>query len=103
MGVERAQRGSHRGRHNSRTPHDRFAHGSGFLHRDLFGLHSKERHMLKQPAQARGITCGIAGPSDGVESEADAEKSSDRPVSYAMAAKIEEDPSDQHSADGSVF
>jgi hypothetical protein len=24
-------------------------------------------------------------------------------VSYAMAAKIEEDPSDQHSADGSVF
>jgi len=66
-------------------------------------LNPEERKMFEQPPQRGRIACGIAGSSDGVESEANPEKSSDRPVSYAMAAKIEEDPSDQHSADGSVF
>src|SRR5580658_2977779 len=63
-GKERAQRRKDCRRRYSRRPHNCFAHGSRFQHRDFFSLHSKERQMLKQPAQPERITRGIARPSD---------------------------------------
>ena len=56
--------------------------------------------MLEQPAETGGIACRIAGSSDGVEGEANAEKPPDGPVRDAVAEKVEEDPGCDHGDDG---
>lgn len=52
-------------------------------------MNPEERKMFEQPPQRGRIACGIAGSSDGVESEANPEKSSDRPVCDAVTEEIE--------------
>ena len=52
--------------------------------------------MLEQPSETGGIASGIAGSSDGIESEANAEKSSDGPVRDAVAEEVEEEPGGDH-------
>jgi len=59
--------------------------------------------MLEHPSQADGIAFGIAGSSDGIESEADAENSSDRPVGDAVAEEVKEGPGCEHGYDGCKF
>jgi hypothetical protein len=53
--------------------------------------------MLEHPTQAGRVPLRIAGPSDGVEGETNAEKAPDCPVRDAVAEEIEEKPrGDQH-------
>jgi len=59
-------------------------------------LHAKEREMFEHPTHAGGVAFGIAGSSDGVEGEANAEKAPDWPVRDAVAAEIEEEPGGDH-------
>ena len=59
--------------------------------------------MLEDPTHAGGIAFRIAGSSDGVESEADAEKSPDGPVRDSVAEKIEEGPGREHGENGCGF
>jgi len=52
--------------------------------------------MLEQPSETGGVALRIAGSSDGIEGEADAEKASDCPVRDAVAEEIEEEPGCDH-------
>jgi hypothetical protein len=51
-------------------------------------LHSKKREMLEQPAESARIAFRIAGASDGVIREANAEDAPEQPVGDGMAAEI---------------
>ena len=55
--------------------------------------------MLEHPSHGDGISGGIAGASDGIESETNSENSAYRPMRYAVAEKIEKDPGDEHGSD----
>jgi hypothetical protein len=57
--------------------------------------------MFEPPTEWRRPAFWIPGPTDRVESEANAKHSSDRPVSNGMAAKIEENISHDHGEYGS--
>ena len=46
---------------------------------------------------------GIAGPSHGVESEANAKKSSHRPVRHAMTEEVKQEPGKDHGGDGGMY
>src|ERR1700704_6196604 len=59
--------------------------------------------MLEDPTHAGGIAFRIAGSSDGVESEANAEKAPDGPVRDSVAEEIEESPGREHGGDGCGF
>ncbi len=59
--------------------------------------------MLEHPSHAGGIAFRIAGSSDGVESEANAENSSDGPVRDTVAEEVEEEPGCEHGRDGYRF
>jgi len=59
--------------------------------------------MLEHPSQAEGIALGVFGSSDGIEGEADAENSSDRPVGDAVAEEVEEGPGGEHGYDSCEF
>jgi len=48
--------------------------------------------MLERPTHASGVASGIAGSSDGVKREANAEKAPDYPVRDTVAEEIEEEP-----------
>jgi len=52
--------------------------------------------MLEYPSQASGIALRIAGSTDGVKGEANAEESPDRPVRDAVAEEVEEEPGCDH-------
>src|SRR5260370_5254838 len=73
-GAERAQRWNNCGGCHSRRPHDCLGHWTGFLHRGLLRLHTKEGEMLEHPTHAGGVAFRSARSSDGVEGEANAEK-----------------------------
>ena len=59
--------------------------------------------MLEQPSQAGRIAFRVSGSTDGVESEANAEEPSDRPMRDAMAEEVEQDPGGDHGDDGGRF
>jgi hypothetical protein len=59
--------------------------------------------MLEHPSHAGGIAFRIASSPDGVEGEANAEKSSDRPVRDSVAEEVEENPGCDHGYDGGGF
>src|SRR5580658_1992955 len=59
--------------------------------------------MFKQPPQPGEIAFGIAGSSEGVESEANANNPPDRPVCDSVRKKIEQNPSRDHGDDGDSF
>ena len=101
--AERAQCWNHGRRRHSRRPHDCLGCRAGFLHRGLLRLHAKERKMLKHPTHAGGIALWVFGASDGVESEANAEKAPDGPVRDSVAEEVEESPGGEHGYDGCGF
>ena len=59
--------------------------------------------MLEDPTHAGGIAFRIAGSSDGVEGEANAENAPDGPVRYTVAEEVEEEPGCDHGYDGCGF
>ena len=59
--------------------------------------------MLEHPSHAGRVPFRIPGSPDGVESEANAENSSDRPVGDTVAEEVEEGPSCDHGYDGGGF
>jgi len=59
--------------------------------------------MLKYPAHSSGIAFRIAGASDGIESEVNAEKSADGPVRDSVAEEVEENPGRDHGDNGGSF
>ena len=59
--------------------------------------------MLEHPAYAGGIAFGVVGTSNGVESETNAENSSDRPMRDSVAEEVEEGPGCDHGYDGGGF
>ena len=66
-------------------------------YRGPVSLHAEEWEMLEHPTNAGGVPFRIAGSSDGVEGEVNAEKAPDCPVRDAVAEEIEEEPrDDQH-------
>ena len=87
-GPECAQGWDNGGTRHSCRPHNRSGNGAGLLHRGLLRLHSQERKMFEQPTEWRRPAFWIPGPTDRVESEANAKHSSDHPVSNGMAAKM---------------
>ena len=66
-------------------------------------MHTKEGEMLEHPTHASGIAFGIAGSSDGIESEANAENPPDGPVRDAVAEEVEKSPGCDHGNDGCGF
>ena len=59
--------------------------------------------MFEQPADTGGVGFGIAGSSDGIEREANAEHTADGPVRDAVTEEVKEDPGGDHGQDGSGF
>jgi hypothetical protein len=53
--------------------------------------------MLERPTHASGVASGIAGSSDSVKREANAEKAPDSPVRDTVAEGIEEEPGGNHN------
>src|SRR2546426_9409378 len=98
---ERTQSRNNGRRSHSRRPHDRSGNRAGFLHGGLLRLHSKKRKMFEQPTESSVPAFWISGPADGIESEANAQNSSDNPVGDGVAAEIQENPAPDHGNDGS--
>jgi len=69
------------------------------LHRRFLGLDAEEWKMLENPSQGCGISGGIAGTSEGIESETNSENSAYYPMRYAVTEKVEKNPGCDHGYD----
>lgn len=56
--------------------------------------------MFEQPPEADGVALRIAGSSNGIEGEANAEKPPDGPVRDSVAEEVEEKPGCDHHRRG---
>ncbi len=59
--------------------------------------------MFEQPPEADGVALRIAGSSNGIEGEANAEKPPDGPVRDSVTEEVEEEPGYDHGGEGCGF
>jgi hypothetical protein len=97
---QRSQARNDRGRSYSGRPHDSLGPRAGVLHRTFFCLHSEEREMFKDPAQARRPSFRIAGSPNRVIGKTNTEEPPGKPVGDAMTAEIQKYPSTKHHSHG---
>jgi len=97
---QRSQTRNDRGRSHSGRPHDSLGPRAGALHRTFFCLHSEEREVFEDPAQARRPSFRIAGSPNRVIGKTNSEEPASKPVSDAMTAEIQKSPSTKHRSHG---
>jgi hypothetical protein len=70
------------------------------LQRDLIGLDPEEGEMLEDPTKTGQPSLGIPGPTNRVRAETNAYRPGHEPVRNRVRREIEQNPAQQHRADG---